>query len=136
VKLAHPVAEVLQQPVAQAHHLAQFVEAFLGHLAGRRMFLSREARDAERIDRIGLGAFQFFLGEASSTHRVDQRHRETLGHQIRKQIAPVVSRCFHGDQTALRRAEQLPAADTRAASSPNGEVLIITAPCSSNTATT
>src|SRR3984893_12811719 len=107
MKLAHAVAEVLQQPVAQAHHLAQFVEAFLGHLAGRRMFLSREARDAERIDRIGLGAFQFFLGEASRTHRVDQRHRETLGHQISKQIAPVVSRCFHGDRTALRRAEQL-----------------------------
>src|SRR3984893_9349097 len=107
MKLAHAVAEVLQQPVAQAHHLAQFVEAFLGHLAGRRMFLSREARDAERIDRIGLGAFQFFLGEASGTQRVEQRHRKTLGHQISKQIAPVVSRCFHGDQTALRRAEQL-----------------------------
>ncbi|HXZ87319.1 MAG TPA: hypothetical protein VEF07_02035, partial [Candidatus Binataceae bacterium] len=52
IELAHPVAEVLQEPLTQTHHLTQFVESFLDRRVSRRPFLSCEASDAERINRI------------------------------------------------------------------------------------
>jgi hypothetical protein len=65
VQLPGAVAEVLHEPVAQPDELAQVLGRGLGQPRRRRPLLGGEAGDAERVDRVGLGAFEVLAGEAS-----------------------------------------------------------------------
>ena len=63
VQLPHAIAEVLQQPLPQAHQFAQLFGRGIGQPGGRGLFLGGEAGEAERINGIGLGALQILLAK-------------------------------------------------------------------------
>jgi hypothetical protein len=98
VRLPHPIPEVLPQPIAEAHELAQFLRRAIGQPAGRWALLRGEARDPHRIDRVALGALQVLAGRAARPQRVHQRDREAARHQRGEEILPVVAGRLHGDQ--------------------------------------
>ncbi|HXU54759.1 MAG TPA: hypothetical protein VN744_04950, partial [Casimicrobiaceae bacterium] len=89
MQLAHPIAEVLQQAIAQAYQFAQFFRGGVGQMRGGRALLRGEVRDAECVNGIGLGALQLFAGETMRAQRIEQSHRVSGGDQSGKQVLPV-----------------------------------------------
>ena len=72
MELAHPVAEVLAQPVAMTHQLAQLLGGGRRQPGRGRALLAAEASEPQRIDGVGPGAFQVLALEAMAAQRVDQ----------------------------------------------------------------
>src|SRR5262249_11254733 len=106
-KLANPVVEVLLEPVAETNQLTQLLGHGVRQAARCRPLLSSEARDAEGINCIGLGALEILSSEAVSPQWIEQRDRETIGHQEGEQVLPVVASRFHRDERLIAGADEL-----------------------------
>lgn len=65
VQLAHAVAEVLHESIAQADKLAQLERGLIGQGRGRGPFLLGEASDGERVEGVGLGSPQVLTRESN-----------------------------------------------------------------------
>jgi hypothetical protein len=74
---------------------------------GVRPLLRSEPRDANSVDRVGLGALQVLAGEAARAQRVDQSNGVPRCSERSVHVAPVVPRRLHGDEQIATRAEQL-----------------------------
>ena len=107
MQLAHAIAEVLQQPLAQVHQLAQLLGYGVGNASARRPFLRCEPGDAKRVDGVGLGALEILGGEAMGAQRIDQGHGKTSRGQRGEEVLPVMTGGLHGDQHIAGRAEQI-----------------------------
>jgi hypothetical protein len=105
MELAHTVAEVLAQAIAELDELAQFLRRSVGQPAGGRPLLRGEARNPHRIDRIGLGPLQVLPGEAPRPQRVQQRDGEAGRDQRGEQILPVMTGRLHGHEGVGGRPE-------------------------------
>ena len=111
MELAHPVVEVLAQPVAVAHELAQRLGGRVVQPGGRRALLEGEPREAGRVDGVGLGPLEPGLLEAPRGERVDQRHVVPGRDQRGEEVLPVVPGRLHDDRApAAARAPRSSAA--------------------------
>jgi hypothetical protein len=63
-ELAHTVAKILDQAIAEPHELAQLLGGPIRQAARRRALLGGEAGDPQGIDGIGLRALQLLASEA------------------------------------------------------------------------
>ena len=102
MELAHPVVEVLAQPVAVAHELAQRLGGFVVQPGGRGALLEAEPGQAGRVDRVGLGPLQLGLLEAPRGQRIDQRHLVPGGDERGVEVLPVMPGRLHDDQRRRR----------------------------------
>ena len=108
MQLAHPVVEVLAQPVAVADELAQALGRRVVQPGGRGTLLEGEPREALGVDRVGLGALEARVLEAPGGERVQERHVMPGDGQHGEEVLPVVPGRLHGDQRRRRpeRREQ------------------------------
>jgi len=69
-----------------------------------RLLLGHEARDGDRVDRIGFGAAQLALGKVFGLHRIDYARQKGWRLAAEKviEILPVVAGGFHTDAKFAR----------------------------------
>ena len=71
MQLPQAIAEVLDQAIAEAHELAQFLGGRVRHAGRRRPLLRAEAGEAQRVDRVGFGAHEILAGQAVRAQRIE-----------------------------------------------------------------
>ncbi|HEV2874762.1 MAG TPA: hypothetical protein VGW14_06400 [Thermoleophilaceae bacterium] len=102
MELAHPVVEVLAQPVAVADELAQGLGLGVVQPRGHRALLEGKPREARRVDGVGLGPLQPGLLEAARGKGVDQRHVMPGRDQRGEEVLPIVPGRLHDDERRRR----------------------------------
>jgi hypothetical protein len=115
VQLAHAVAEVLDEPIAKAHELAQLPSHRVRQTGGRGPPLGREPRQPEGVDRVGLRAPQVLPGKPPGP----ERDGIAGGREHGEEVLPVVSGRFHHGEHLARRTEHALQVRVAAAILPN-----------------
>ena len=93
MQLAHPVVEVLPQPVAVAHELAQGLGGCIVQPRGHGALLEAEPGQRRCVDRVGLGAFELRFLETPCDDRIEQDHVMASRGERRVEVLPVAGEC-------------------------------------------